>query len=491
MIQIAANSVAGPAMFQPGEAPLSAGSSEFALAFASAGKLAAPMPGGKLAASERLAIAGGGKILPEAAKEAGDESGDTGEADAATVPFGWIAPALAVETVPVTEAAAGAAKPAQAPPAGAAPAREDTNKALAESQAAPFAGSASGGADPANTGGTAAQDIAPALRVATADARGTALPASQLPAAVSAEGAPVSDSAARTAAAPLPPFGGTAGSGPQGNIVAAATSSPPGGAPVAASNGADGVRKQGGDGKAAVRPVVDAAPARTVDASIETLPPPAIRTGDAPQIQLAATASVPANPLVRDIMPRALAGDWSREDARNPASRSGGAAGIETLIAGRPTVIDTRSVAAAADAGAMQLDTRRDQWIEDMIDHIDVLRDANGTRTARLRLTPDALGRLDISVQRQGDSLHVRIDAHEHAARTMIADAAPRLAELAEARGMRLSHGFSDAAAGQSGTNMGGGHGSAPQNAPRRPDAPASARGAAAATDSETADRIA
>ncbi|WP_109808066.1 flagellar hook-length control protein FliK [Sphingosinithalassobacter portus] len=433
-MQISAISVAGPASVRPESAPLSAGSSGFAIALADV--RIDRTPDGKLAGHERQAIAGSGKNLPVAA--AGD--GETEEDGAEDVLFGWM-PGVAPQP---DDSGAAANATADRP----APVLSRT----------PLSRGLPGGADAGSADAATAPQTAPAQT----------------------GGIEVSNSASRTAAAPLPPFGGTVGSGPQGiakadGAVAPASTTPPmGGATV----------------QPAIPTVPNGAPSSAVAPVQAESVSSAIQTAGAPNIALAAALPMPANPLVRDIMPRAAIGDWALEDRRAPGAATGGTGGLEALIAGGAgAAADVRAVAAAAGGSEAQLDMTGDGWVEDMIDHIDVLRDAGGTRVARLRLSPDALGRIDISVHRQGDSTHVRIDAHEHAARAMLADAAPRLTELAEARGIRLSQTLADA--GQSGAGTAGGE--QRPAAPAQPvlsDAPAAARAGDTAEDILT-DRIA
>ncbi len=435
-MQISAISVAGPTSVRPEAAPLSAGSSGFAIALADV--RTDRTPDGKLAGHERQAIAGSGKNLPVAAG-GDDEAAEDGAED---VLFGWM-PGVSPQ-----------------PDDGGAAANATADRPAPVLPRPPLSPGLPGGADAGSADAATAPQTAPAQT----------------------GGIEVSNSASRTAAAPLPPFGGTVGSGPQGDAKADGAVAPAANAPPTS----------GATVQPAVQAVPNGAPSSAVAPVQAEGAPSAIQTAGAPNIALAAALPLPANPLVRDIMPRAVIGDWALEDRRAPGAVTGG---LEALIAGGAgAASDVRAVAAAAGGSEAQLDMTGDGWVEDMIDHIDVLRDASGARVARLRLTPDALGRIDISVHRQGDSTHVRIDAHEHAARAMIADAAPRLTELAEARGIRLSQTLADAdqsGMGQSGAGTAGGEQRpAAEAQPIPSDAPAAARAGDTAEDILT-DRIA
>lgn len=148
----------------------------------------------------------------------------------------------------------------------------------------------------------------------------------------------------------------------------------------------------------------------------------------------------------------------------------------DLLPASGPTtladIVRPHAVAAAADVQQGALDMRRQEWMGQMVEQIEALRDAGPARETRLSLSPEALGKVDVSIRQDGDRIHVHFATETQAARQLIADAQPRLAELAEARGVRL---------GQTSVDSGGaGQGSRerqpdlpPQSfAPRAPEAP-------------------
>lgn len=161
----------------------------------------------------------------------------------------------------------------------------------------------------------------------------------------------------------------------------------------------------------------------------------------------------------------------------------------DLLPAGGPTpfadIVRPHAVAAAADIQQGVLDMRRQEWMGQMVDHIEAMRDASPTRETRLSLSPEALGRIDVSIRQDGDRIHVHFATETQAARQLLTDAQPRLSELAEARGVKL---------GQTSVDGGGpGQGSArhahevltPQSpAPRAAETPE-------ATTASTNDRIA
>lgn len=141
------------------------------------------------------------------------------------------------------------------------------------------------------------------------------------------------------------------------------------------------------------------------------------------------------------------------------------------------------TVQAMSGADQAPLDLSRDDWAGKMVDRIAALRDAAEATDTRIRLAPDNLGNVDVSIRRDGDRLHVHFTAENPAARQLIAEAAPRLSELAEARGVKLGQTSVDAGTG------GQPHGQPGQPQSHRPARPDSA--AAHTTQSSRDDRVA
>lgn len=208
---------------------------------------------------------------------------------------------------------------------------------------------------------------------------------------------------------------------------------------------------------APVEPVASAAPLLFVTSAprpAESTPPaPSFQITDAQPVRASAGASEPqrpvaapstaatppaptlAEPQIARIAPAAqvfaaaiqrATADERAATAPQPATMS---AGVETL----------QAVTATADARHAALDMRQDNWPHQMIQRIEALRDAADVNDTRIRLIPDALGTIDVSVKREGDGVSVRLDAHRAETRQILAEAQPRLTELAESRGLRLS----------------------------------------------------
>lgn len=153
-----------------------------------------------------------------------------------------------------------------------------------------------------------------------------------------------------------------------------------------------------------------------------------------------------------------------------------------------PLLPGAAAAAAPVRAPEPQIDTGRNDWMQAMIAQITDSQAEGGARAARIRLLPDALGAVDIRIVERGDGMHVELAADTPQARALLADAQPRLHELAEARGLRLAQSSIDAALsggpfGQSGQRR------TPQEPPSAPPPPR--RAAARPVASARADRIA
>ncbi len=111
---------------------------------------------------------------------------------------------------------------------------------------------------------------------------------------------------------------------------------------------------------------------------------------------------------------------------------------ISSLVTGAPV---SSSAIRTAETQQAPLDMRQDRWPHAMIERIEILRDAADAGDTRIRLIPDALGAIDVSMRKDGDTVRVHFHAEQSATRTLLQDAQPRLVELAEARGLKLVQG--------------------------------------------------
>ncbi|MFD1613400.1 flagellar hook-length control protein FliK [Sphingomonas tabacisoli] len=85
------------------------------------------------------------------------------------------------------------------------------------------------------------------------------------------------------------------------------------------------------------------------------------------------------------------------------------------------------------------IDTGRAEWMQNMIERIAEMPSVDNKREAQIRLVPDALGPVDVKIEQRDQRLHVTMNAQTPEARQLLSDAAPKLQELAEARGIRFA----------------------------------------------------
>ncbi len=151
--------------------------------------------------------------------------------------------------------------------------------------------------------------------------------------------------------------------------------------------------------------------------------------------------------------------------------------------------LTTAAVTATGQAQQQTLDMRQPHWPSAMIQHIEKLRDMADANDMRIRVVPDALGTIDVALRRDGDSVQVQLTAEQPQTRALLADAQPRLTEMAEARGLKLQH--APAGTGSGGATPQGDRQQQQQRGAPLPAAPVSARRAAAAEADDTDQRIA
>ena len=192
---------------------------------------------------------------------------------------------------------------------------------------------------------------------------------------------------------------------------------------------------------------------------IEGLDISRLARGDAPaRIEMAAKIELPADsPILQTIaalQPRgesqplaalaASAGIELPEQFRRPAQRETAITALSPQT-GAVEVLRPHVVQSVADAQQAAIDTRRSEWMSQTIDRIEALRDSPNSRETSIRLSPDALGKVDVSIRHEGDRIHVRFTTDNAQARTLLTEAQSRLTEIAEARGIKLGSASVDA----------------------------------------------
>jgi flagellar hook-length control protein FliK len=184
---------------------------------------------------------------------------------------------------------------------------------------------------------------------------------------------------------------------------------------------------------------------------------------------------VPGTPVAQtagQVFAAAISASFDAPAATRPADP----VAVQTQAAASEQLRTT--VQAMSGAEQAPLDLSRDDWTGKMIDRIAMLRDAAEAADTRIRLAPENLGNVDVSIRRDGDRLHVHFAAENPVARQLIAEAAPRLAELADARGVKLGQ-----------TSVDGGTGGQQQGASNQPQSNQPARPASAMAHQSQSDR--
>ena len=218
----------------------------------------------------------------------------------------------------------------------------------------------------------------------------------------------------------------------------------------------------------------------TIDVSDSATPASAPPRSDvSPQAIAVSSVAQPAAQLFAAAI--ATAGSWRERDTHDGRSDQSDAAVL--FAAAAPLDLHERAVVhAAAETARGALDLTRDAGLQGVIDRIETLRDTADAADTRIRLIPDALGSIDVAVRHDGDRVHVRFTAEHDTTRMLIAEAQPRLTELAAARGVRIGE---TSVSTQTGT---GGNTPQPRTAPALRRAPISV---ARETDTPTDHRLA
>ena len=203
-----------------------------------------------------------------------------------------------------------------------------------------------------------------------------------------------------------------------------------------------------------------------------------------PAPPVSADQPVPAVPIVQGAPP-------APAPVIRPAAQAFGAALHRAVVAERrpapttgepaPLFLAPVPMAAPAAAPTPPLDMTQPRWPDAMITRIEQIRDVQNAADTRIRLHPDALGHVDVAVRREGEAVHVHFAAAEPATRTLLAEAQPRLQELAEAKGLKLAQSQVDSGAGNNGERR-----QPAAQQPATPSRPASARDAATAHPTDT-----
>lgn len=185
-------------------------------------------------------------------------------------------------------------------------------------------------------------------------------------------------------------------------------------------------------------------------------------TPGAPQAAASASPSVADQIFAVFDRPRGQGGATVADD-RQPA--------LSTLAAPATGTQTAAAVTAAGQAQDAPLDTRHQEWTAKMIDKIEMLQ-GGAVRETKISLMPEGLGKVDIAIRQDDAGLHVQFSTDTQSARQLIADAQPKLAEIAQERGIRIGSTSVDTnAAGSHGGGNGSGTASSQMNQGQRQDA--------------------
>ena len=149
-------------------------------------------------------------------------------------------------------------------------------------------------------------------------------------------------------------------------------------------------------------------------------------------------------------------------DPRTDRRKDETAQSVDPATLTRADSLTAAPVVATTGAEQAPLDMTQHHWPQGMIDRIDRMREDAATADTRIQLSPDALGGIAVNLRHEDGATHIHFTADQAQTASLLADAQPTLARLAEEKGMRLGQTAVDL--GQSGM---GGERQAP---PRRPD---------------------
>jgi Meckel syndrome type 1 protein len=106
--------------------------------------------------------------------------------------------------------------------------------------------------------------------------------------------------------------------------------------------------------------------------------------------------------------------------------------------------ITTAAVIAPAPTQQATVDMTHARWPQAMVDHIEKLRDMADANDMRIRLIPDALGAIDVAMKRTAEGVSVQLTAEQPQTRQLLAEAQPRLTEMAQERGLKMQQTSTD-----------------------------------------------
>jgi hypothetical protein len=187
---------------------------------------------------------------------------------------------------------------------------------------------------------------------------------------------------------------------------------------------------------------------RLADPAAATLETPAGSPAPAPGPATQRSADI----ATAMVTPQTMRGEPVALPAAADASTSTPAPAIATGMAVAAPAPALATPLPQAVAQAMpSIDTSRADWIATLVDRIDEARGADGARSTQMKLRPDALGMLEVRIRIDGEQTHVSFRTDNPAAHALITEATQRLADMAEARGLKLGQTQVDLSSGNPG----------------------------------------
>jgi flagellar hook-length control protein FliK len=259
-------------------------------------------------------------------------------------------------------------------------------------------------------------------------------------------------------------------------------------------------------------------PPRHEDAKASTLKPDLVEQSNQPKSSAtkgpdSMTPVANTQPTPPDSKPADVVDSAGRQASRvsaiaagrngDPGSKTGGR-GPEADLARSSDLEKSASAAKKAASGSPPSRAESQRAMFERIAHVLKMQSQSGTSSARIRLDPPALGRVDLQMRMSGDVLRVRLTPESEDARRLLMSDADQLKVSLERHGVKVdrleilasteSRGFEDHTNGrQDPGSMSGGtdHGSARANGGRQPDEFPSRRAAidqSAVEESEASD---
>ncbi|HIV75976.1 MAG TPA: flagellar hook-length control protein FliK [Candidatus Sphingomonas excrementigallinarum] len=163
----------------------------------------------------------------------------------------------------------------------------------------------------------------------------------------------------------------------------------------------------------------------------------------------------------------AMRGEQSFDPRTTDRRKDDAALSVDPTTLTRADSLTAAPVVATTGAEQAPLDMTQHHWPQGMIDRIDRMREDAATADTRIQLSPDALGGIAVNLRQEDGATHIHFTADQAQTASLLADAQPTLARLAEEKGMRLGQTAVDLGQSSMGQSGMGGDRQAP---PRRPD---------------------